>query len=412
MWKPIINEHNELVYISEKLDNIYLALTKKINTINRFYLYSGKAGACLFLVYYQAMKKQRQNDIQDIVETIIEDTVQYRIKNLQDITLYAETAWFLCHLYERRLIDIDVDEYFSAIDKSLYEGMIMLLNKNEYGFFNGAISIGLYFYNSYLLGNENCKKYLEHFVDLLYNTRIEKDNTIGWTDIINYETNERGYNLGIAHGIPGVLLFLKKLYHANIKRDIVAELIIKASNFLLLQKHSLKTHKSFFHNTYSEFSSGSDTRLGWCYGDLSVGYALLAVSSLNGIERKDVKENALDILINTTGRTNVRDSRTIDAGLCHGAAGIAHIYNRLYHQTSEPEFRNAAMYWYKETIKMAKYDSEYAGFRFPHSLEEPERDFLEMYNLSFLAGISGVGLSLLSAVYPIEPSWDMCLLLS
>jgi lantibiotic modifying enzyme len=415
MWKSIINEKKEQVNIHDKIDDIYEILMKKMNEIKNFDLYMGKSGICLFFAYYQTMNKQRPNNIEDVVESLINDAIQYkyRVSSYRELTFYSEMAWFLCHLHERKLIYIELNDYFSDIDDSLYEGMIILLNskEKEYGCINGAISVGVYFYYRYILGCEKCKKYLERFVDLLKKIAVEKDNTMKWISIIDYGTYEQGYNLGLAHGISGILLFLRKLYLANIKKDAVSDIIIKASNFLLLQKHSLKTHKSFFYDVCKD-SFGRDSRLGWCYGDMSVGYSLFMISSLDGIERQDVKENAFDILVNTTERTNLSDIGIVDAGLCHGTSGIAHIYNRLYRQTSETKFKDAALYWYKETIKMAKYDNEYAGYRLPYYLAESEKEFRELHNLSFLTGIAGTGLSLLSAIYPIEPSWDMCLLLS
>jgi hypothetical protein len=416
MWKSIISEQKERANINDKIDNIYKTLTKRMNKTKGFDLYMGKSGICLFFSYYQTINKQSpNNNIEDIVASLVSDATQYKYKvsSCRELTFYSEIAWFLCHLYERKLIDIDLNDYFSDIDDSLYEGMIMLLNskEKEYGCINGAISIGMYFYYRYILRSEKCKKYLEHFIDLLKKTAIEKDNTMKWISVIDYGTYEQGYNLGIAHGIPGILLFLRKLYLINVKKDVVYDIIIKASNFLLSQKHSLKTHKSFFYNVCTD-SFGRDSRLGWCYGDMSVGYSLFMISSLDGIKRQNVKENAFDILVNTTERTNLSDIGVVDAGLCHGTSGIAHIYNRLYRQTSEIKFRDAALYWYKETIKMAKYGMEYAGYRLPYYLAESEKELREIHNLSFLTGIAGTGLSLLSAIYPIEPSWDMCLLLS
>lgn len=413
MWKPIVENQLEKNYIYNKINDIYAVLMRKKNTMNGFDLYMGRSGVCLFYAYYPAWNNKYQNDIENSVVSLIENAICYKVTTLKELTFYAEIAWFLCHLYEKKQINIDINDYFSNIDESLYEGMLMLLNKKEYGCVNGAISVGLYFYYRCILGDDKCKKYLESFIDVLKKIGVEKNNTIEWISIIDYGTYEQGYNLGIAHGIPGVLLFLRKLYLKNIKKDMVSDIIIKASNFLLSQKHSLKTNKSYFYNICSPCSnSGHDTRLGWCYGDMSVGYSLFKVGSLEGLERKDVKENALEILLNTTKRTNLSDIGIVDAGLCHGTTSIAHIYNRLYHQTNELRFKNAALYWYQESIKMAKYENKYAGYKLPYYLGKSEKKLCEIHNLSFLTGIAGIGLALLSAIYPITPSWDECLLLS
>lgn len=420
MWKSIICDHREEIEIKSKVDDIYNALVRKIYKVNGFSLYGDKSGICLFLAYYLMINKRCSVDIDDLLVSIVDNAYEYKLVDYKDITFYSEMAWLLCHLYEMKLININVNDYFSGIDESLYEGMILLLNKKEYGCMNGAISIGIYFYYRYILGCNNCGNYLESFVDSLKRLSIEENDTVRWLSVINYMTLEQGYNLGIAHGIPGILLFLRKLYISDIKKDIVSDMIIKTSNFLLLQKHSLKDHKSFFYNTSSvSFKSGCDTRLGWCYGDMSVAYALFMAGSLNGMERQDIKEIAMDILIETTTRIDSLNSGIVDAGLCHGAAGVAHIYNRLYQQVDKSIFRDAASYWYKETLRSAKYNNEYAGYSFSYyskkckkNFSDSEKKLYELHNLSFITGIAGTGLSLLSAVYPIEPSWDMCLLLS
>ena len=68
-------------------------------------------------------------------------------------------------------------------------------------------------------------------------------------------------------------------------------------------------------------------------------------------------------------------------------------------------FKDSALYWLKETLKMGNNPNEFAGYIFIHSGHYTS-------NFSLLSGVSGVGLSLCSAIYPIEPLWDECLLLS
>jgi lantibiotic modifying enzyme len=97
-----------------------------------------------------------------------------------------------------------------------------------------------------------------------------------------------------------------------------------------------------------------------------------------------------------------------DAGICHGTAGIAHIFNRLYRTTKQYRFQEAANYWCLETLKMSKFEDGFAGYKTWHTEEyggwQPCNNLLE--------GIAGIGLSLLSFVMPEDPAWDECLLLS
>ncbi|MCK5168939.1 MAG: hypothetical protein KAQ75_03590, partial [Bacteroidales bacterium] len=120
------------------------------------------------------------------------------------------------------------------------------------------------------------------------------------------------------------------------------------------------------------------------------------------------KNKALEILLHTTKRKDLKENSVIDAGLCHGTAGIAHIYNRMYNNTGRDEFKKAAIYWFEQTLKMAKYDDGLAGYK---AWRTPEYGGLQN-EYGFLEGIAGIGLALISAVSDIEPKWDECLLLS
>ncbi len=56
-------------------------------------------------------------------------------------------------------------------------------------------------------------------------------------------------------------------------------------------------------------------------------------------------------------------SGCVDAGLCHGAAGVAHIYNRFWQWTGDDLFGAAARRWFAEVLAMRRPDSGIAGFR-------------------------------------------------
>lgn len=412
MWQAVINERVKRVEIRRKIDDVYDVLVNRIKNVTNFDLYLGRSGICLFFAYYSNISKRANSELENSVDILIDSISHYTIENVKELTFFAESFWSLCHLYEMKKIDIDINNYFSSVDRQLYVGMEMLLRKNEYGCINGGISIAMYFYYKYVLGDYRNKFYLDRFVDILRDISLECEDVIRWICTVDYGTYEQGYNLGIAHGIPGILLFLRKLYLNKIKVNEIEILLLKACNFMLSQKHSLETHKSFFYNVSNLSGVGHDTRLGWCYGDMSVGYALYMVSLMHLPNFENIKSEAERILIETTRRTNLLDIGIVDSGVCHGTSSIAHMYHRLYSLTDMLEFRKAAQYWYGETLKMARPENEYAGYKLPYYLEDSESDIRELHNLSFLTGISGIGLSLISAIYPIEPAWDKSLLLS
>lgn len=413
MWNPIISLNADKDFVKEFTDRIYNALIKHIEDISPFNVYMGRGGIYLYLLFYNLSSKENIENLDGFLEGITNSASQSEIENYQQLTFYAEIGWLICFLYDKKIIDIDLNAYLGEIDDSLCEGMIFLLNEREYGLVNGAISIGQYFHYRYILGHRPSLKYLEQFTEQLSRISNEKEETMDWISIVDYGLLSKGNNLGIAHGMPGIILFLEKLYKLNIKKKLIENILIKATNFLLSQKHSLENHKSYFYDVNSEApQTGRDSRLAWCYGDLSVGYSLYKVSRITGIERPSIEREALDILLNTVTRTDLKEISVVDAGLCHGTSGLAHIYNRLYQDSKINIFKDAALFWYKETFKMSKYNNEFVGFGIPYYLSDKEKEINREYNTSFLTGITGIGLSLLSAIYNVEPEWDKYLLLS
>jgi hypothetical protein len=85
-----------------------------------------------------------------------------------------------------------------------------------------------------------------------------------------------------------------------------------------------------------------------------------------------------------------RATNVTDANLCHGAAGLGHLANRLWHATGETIYRDAARVWLERALALP-------------ILETGPRA------LNLLSGRVGVGLALLAAVSDLEPAWDRML---
>ena len=392
--------------IVEKIDVIYNIVAKQISYIDDVSLYSGRSGLCLFLFYYSLYKKKHIS-LYDKINFIIEHVVES--VNLQhSITVYSEIGWLILHLNKNNNLNIDADELFQFLDSDLYPFLEKLMLNNKYDCLNGSISIGLYYYQRYINGCDKCKIYIESLVDLLYKNSIISNGLIKWESEIDFDTHKRGINLGIAHGVPGIILFLIKVHNVKIKLEETKSLIIGAFKYMLSMKRDLKYFKSQFGGTYvSDEAYDNETRLGWCYGDISVGFALYK-ATLEIEELYPYQNQIIDILLHTTKRMQI--TQHTDACICHGTAGIAHIYNKLYQYTDIIQFRDLSLFWYEKTIEIAKNDNGFAGYK--TTIFDVDSGIEYMYNLSFLLGISGIGLSLISAVSSIEPSWDECLLLS
>ena len=101
-----------------------------------------------------------------------------------------------------------------------------------------------------------------------------------------------------------------------------------------------------------------------------------------------------------------------DCGLCHGAAGVGHIFNRLFQATGEASLAAAARFWFERTLEMRHPDQDIAGFA--AFMPDPEHPDSHSWIAApgILEGAAGIGLALLAATTPIEPEWDRMLMLS
>lgn len=190
------------------------------------------------------------------------------------------------------------------------------------------------------------------------------------------------YALGVAHGIAAVAVLLAGA-SARGMREEVRPLLDGAIRFLL----SCDEPDSHFPACVHPSIPTMPTRSAWCHGDPGIAVALFAAA--RALDHQSWSEEALRIARRSLRRAPA-ESGADEPGLCHGAAGLAHMYNRLYQATGAPEFRDGARFWFERTLTLLA--------------SEPEP--------GFLMGRAGIGLALLSAVAPLEPTWDRVLCLS
>jgi hypothetical protein len=153
---------------------------------------------------------------------------------------------------------------------------------------------------------------------------------------------------------------------------------------------------------------GSDlepARTAWCYGDPGVAAVLLNAARAFG--RPDWEEAALDAA-RLAARRAPEVVRAVDAGLCHGAAGLGHLFNRMHQAAGDPELKEAAVAWFRRALELRTPGLGIAGYRAWTATRPGERAAWQD-DPGFLLGASGVGLALLAAVSDVDPAWDRVL---
>jgi lantibiotic biosynthesis protein len=212
------------------------------------------------------------------------------------------------------------------------------------------------------------------------------------------------YNLGVAHGIPGIIHFLSEVWATGIvEKQRSHRLLEGAVNWLIAQRRPAGS-RSIFGSWIVPGERQSDSRQAWCYGDMGILAILVQVARRTDREdwhkfANELLDHCLDWPLEVSG---IRD-----APLCHGAIGIAHIFNRLYQSENNPRCGEAALIWFERALGMRQHSSRAGGF----FRLRPNPNVWEA-NPRLLDGAIGVALALISAMTSVEPAWDRMLLLS
>jgi lantibiotic modifying enzyme len=404
-WEPLFKEGQK------QLDAIISTLENGVLKQGYSLMGSGNTGPAILLYYYWLYAKddsylEKGNSIILKVFEILKSS-NPNVHSLCDGT--TGFRWAVNHLISNGFIEGDSDELFLEDDPSLQSVMERDINEGRYDFLHNALGVGLYFLNR---NNYESITYVESLISSLERT-AEKDNKgLKWSSMytVSETTKKEVYNLSLSHGMASIIAFLGKAYQADIARDKTKDLLFRAISYVVSQKWDAPDSNSgsFFPSVVfmQEDQPVSGSRLAWCYGDLGLGYALWQASKI--IQNAEWEQIAIDVLVHTTTRKDPVKEHVIDAGICHGSAGIAHIYNRLYQHTGMEPFKEATIYWLEDTLNKAAFTDGLAGYKAWHTpLHGGWKN-----QAGLLEGISGIGLVLLAAVSDIEPKWDECLLLS
>jgi hypothetical protein len=206
------------------------------------------------------------------------------------------------------------------------------------------------------------------------------------------------YNAGLAHGIPGVIGLLGRVCDAGVARDKARSLLDGAVRWLLDQDGP-----ESFPYWVAPGAAGDTARLAWCYGDPGVAAALLGAA--RHVDEPAWESAALAIA-RRAAELPYEESGVKDAGLCHGSAGLAHLFNRMFHATGEPWLAEAARFWFEQTLAMRRPGHGIGGY------EAWEPGGARTADRGLLTGATGIALALVAATTDIEPLWDHMLLVS
>jgi len=323
-------------------------------------------------------------------------------------------AWTMEHL-RGRLFEEDGEEEEEDPIQEIDEALLAPLGRSpwvgEYDLIGGLAGLGVYALER--LPRPAAAALLERIVDRLAELAETMDDGTAWFTPVERlpewqrAIHTRGvYNLGVAHGLPGVLPVLAGACAAGVAVERARPLLDSSVRWLLARRYGPEVG-SCFGTTYAPWEEAAPSRLAWCYGDPGIAAALLATARAVG--EPDWERQAIETALACVERDE-STSLIRDTGLCHGAAGLAHLFNRMFQETGEERLGQAARFWFEQTLQMRAPGEGVAGFRAWEVNPGGEPGWRADSGL--LEGAAGIGLALLGAISDVEPAWDRMFLVS
>lgn len=275
----------------------------------------------------------------------------------------------------------------------------------DYDLVNGLVGLGVFAVER--LPRPGAEALLRRLVAVLaVRARRVDDGLVWWTDPSHVPDWQRvkcpaGYgNCGLAHGVPGAVALLAKAQAAGISE--AGPLLEGAVAWLLHQRRA----GLGFPGWVVEGAPFAPTRAAWCYGNPGVAAALLLAARATG--RAEWEQTALAIAHESIAR-GVEAAGVVDACLCHGAAGLGHLWNRMHQTTGDAALATVAREWLLRAVDLARPGEGVGGYltfmgTAEHAPWQPAR--------GLLVGAAGVALALLAGIEEREPEWDRFLLVS
>ena len=282
-----------------------------------------------------------------------------------------------------------------------------------YDLINGLTGLGVYALARWpeAAGADCLPAVVEH---LARRARRDSDGAYWWTPpaLLLGPQRQRypdgGVDLGVAHGMAGVLPLLARAHALGAGGELAGPLLADAVRWLLAHAvpgRSGQTVPGFL----AAGTAARPARTAWCYGDPGVAMALLLAARDAG--EPGWAEAATRLALHAAARPP-EETGVTDAGLCHGTAGLAHLFNRMHQFTGEPELARAAVFWIERTLAVCAAADPATGLAGEPAVPGAGAGQPAWNGPGLLEGAAGITLALLAASTAAEPVWDQMLLVA
>jgi hypothetical protein len=210
------------------------------------------------------------------------------------------------------------------------------------------------------------------------------------------------FNCGVSHGAPGAIACLAAI--AGIE-SVDATTRARARSLALDASAWLDAQALAGDGCFPEYivpgEPATYTLSAWCYGDPGVAVTMWAAMARLGAATERWQRLARD-----AAQRSLAHRSAVDPGLCHGAAGFAHMFNRCFQASGDPLFQDVAAHWFARALDARVAGAGIAGWT--ATTQGPEGGN-QVAADDLLEGVVGIGLAMIAAIRPTEPVWDRLL---
>ncbi|OIV40465.1 lanthionine synthetase C family protein [Flavobacterium johnsoniae] len=396
------------VLLEQMIDNIIVSIPTADHT-----LIHGKPGILIALSYYYKFNLNPAN--REKIENAIEDCLNYILLDIETKHLDPTLAFGLSGISYAFQTSYDLGqeskidkEWFKDLNRLIAGSLEYFVNDKEYDYLRGASGIA-----TYLLHFYPKEKHLSHYIEGLYNQAVwTDDKCCHW---VFYSFNENGntfeylenkINLGLAHGMSGIISILAEFYRKKIAVEKCYMMIEGAVNFL--KKNYNDTGISQFPGIWDQNEQFQKvSRLGWCYGDTALGLAIVKAGKYCS---NDQWTSFGEKICLKSATRDANNALLDEHGICHGYFGTMHLFNRLSETLENVIYKERKEYWFTEGMLKRDFDLDSTGVY--QTVIEKNGNIEKFTTTGVLQGLSGVLLCLLSYKNKFAYPWDKFLLIN
>src|SRR5215203_2381477 len=412
-WRPVLSDTTAeqalqaVDAIAESIPSITSLPAGRDPSLGR-----GQAGLALLYTWLARTRVMPQADV--LAWQCLDDAIEAVSTQAMNASLYggfSGVAW-AAELVDR--LNPDAEDRNEAIDDAL----LRLLSRTDhwrapYDLVVGVTGLGVYALQRY--PRPVASECLRRVVELLHQ-RAEHDEhgLYWWTPPAElHEEWRKQYpsgraDLGVAHGVAGAIALLGGICGAGIEQATARPLLDGAVRWLLA--HSVPTEAGpTFPLWVAPGFEPYPARCAWCYGDPGIAAALLTAA--RGVGNAGWEQTAVALACRAAERP-ASETGVVNAGFCHGTAGLAHLYNRMYQASGEPKLGRAALYWLERTLDFYRLAKDNGGSWVQGSWDPDKHKPWTWTGIELVEGAAGIALVLLAAATSVEPVWDRMFLVS